>query len=746
MRSTADGSVVQFLAGEDGLDPTRTKFLEKPGFYEMNADVLQAYWKPPSHAPVSFSDAQALEVRAALAVKEAEAEAELKRDATRRGLAPKKLSGGYAPTAARLSYAPPGSRLGQVSEAFDKLVEEHVGQISTRHAPGGATGAPWSVDGGSSKLSADMWRTVMWRKYVSALYQPGEAVGLLAAQSVGEPSTQMTLNTFHLAGRGEANVTLGIPRMREIIMVASQHPSTPLMTLPLRDDPSHPMSADEASKAAEKLAAKLSRLRLSDMLEQVTCDERLRPARGQGESSGAQLARRARVYLRLAPRASVGRRELSTCFAEQLLPALLTALRKRLKARASKKDADAVGRGERVGRGRGGRQGGADEEGGEGGGGEGGAGAEDDEAIGGAGSGAEDVVDEDADDAKAASRAARLDEGANFEEPDEEDKATLQKGRSVQRAADDESDDDDDDDDDSDSDSDSDDEEALVGDERPATATAGRSSGHVAPSAASASPPSRASASASAADDEWLAALRAKLISGDNPLVDFGETHTPGSGVAHATSLWIEVELPLRGERLLLVPLVEETVTKVLVRATPSIEAANVLPAGKGKSLPSVMTSGVNFAALANLRREVDVNAVVSNDVYAVLKFYGVEAARATIVSEIKSVFGVYGIQVDPRHLGLIADYMTHEGAYKPLNRAGMESCSSPLLQMSFETTMKFLEKATMSGSADLLTTPSACIVAGLPPKVGTGAFEVHAQLPGSGRKTGQTKKRMSGR
>jgi DNA-directed RNA polymerase I subunit RPA1 len=39
-------------------------------------------------------------------------------------------------------------------------------------------------------------------------------VGVLAAQSVGEPSTQMTLNTFHMAGRGEANVTLGIPRLR----------------------------------------------------------------------------------------------------------------------------------------------------------------------------------------------------------------------------------------------------------------------------------------------------------------------------------------------------------------------------------------------------------------------------------------------------------------------------------------------------------------------------------------------------
>lgn len=49
----------------------------------------------------------------------------------------------------------------------------------------------------------------------------GEAVGVLAAQSVGEPSTQMTLNTFHFAGRGEANVTLGIPRLRELLMTVS---------------------------------------------------------------------------------------------------------------------------------------------------------------------------------------------------------------------------------------------------------------------------------------------------------------------------------------------------------------------------------------------------------------------------------------------------------------------------------------------------------------------------------------------
>lgn len=57
---------------------------------------------------------------------------------------------------------------------------------------------------------------------------PGDNVGLLAAQSIGEPSTQMTLNTFHFAGRGEMNVTLGIPRLREILMTSGKNILTPM--------------------------------------------------------------------------------------------------------------------------------------------------------------------------------------------------------------------------------------------------------------------------------------------------------------------------------------------------------------------------------------------------------------------------------------------------------------------------------------------------------------------------------------
>lgn len=54
-------------------------------------------------------------------------------------------------------------------------------------------------------------------EYSSSLAEPGESVGIICAESIGEPSTQMTLNTFHLAGVAEVNVTTGLPRLIEIL-------------------------------------------------------------------------------------------------------------------------------------------------------------------------------------------------------------------------------------------------------------------------------------------------------------------------------------------------------------------------------------------------------------------------------------------------------------------------------------------------------------------------------------------------
>ncbi|KAK6963030.1 DNA-directed RNA polymerase II subunit RPB1 [Biomphalaria glabrata] len=67
-------------------------------------------------------------------------------------------------------------------------------------------------------------------KFQQAMAHPGEMVGALAAQSLGEPATQMTLNTFHYAGVSAKNVTLGVPRLKEIINI-SKKPKTPSLTV-----------------------------------------------------------------------------------------------------------------------------------------------------------------------------------------------------------------------------------------------------------------------------------------------------------------------------------------------------------------------------------------------------------------------------------------------------------------------------------------------------------------------------------
>ena len=79
-----------------------------------------------------------------------------------------------------------------------------------------------------------------------------------SSQSIGEPSTQMTLNTFHFAGRGEMNVTLGIPRLREILMVASAAIKTPNMDVPIL--PGH-----TAMKKAKLLKKKFTQVHLSQV-------------------------------------------------------------------------------------------------------------------------------------------------------------------------------------------------------------------------------------------------------------------------------------------------------------------------------------------------------------------------------------------------------------------------------------------------------------------------------------------------
>ena len=73
-------------------------------------------------------------------------------------------------------------------------------------------------------------------QYYDSLVQPGEMVGPIAAQSIGEPATQMTLNTFHFAGVSEkSNVTRGVPRLKELLHI-SKNPKVPSLTIYLNED------------------------------------------------------------------------------------------------------------------------------------------------------------------------------------------------------------------------------------------------------------------------------------------------------------------------------------------------------------------------------------------------------------------------------------------------------------------------------------------------------------------------------
>lgn len=103
------------------------------------------------------------------------------------------------------------------------------------------------------------------RRYEYAMVEPGEAVGVVAAQSMGEPSTQMTMRTFHYAGVAELNVTLGLPRIIEIVD-ARKVPSTPTMTIYLEEE-----YARDREKAKE-VAKQIETVTVGDVLDRAEID------------------------------------------------------------------------------------------------------------------------------------------------------------------------------------------------------------------------------------------------------------------------------------------------------------------------------------------------------------------------------------------------------------------------------------------------------------------------------------------
>ncbi len=99
-------------------------------------------------------------------------------------------------------------------------------------------------------------------RFQGAMVQAGECVGLVSAQSIGEPGTQMTLDTFHFAGVAEMNVTVGLPRIIEILD-ARKEIATPLMEIYLKE-------AHNTFEAVKKFSAEIKETKFADVVTEFS--------------------------------------------------------------------------------------------------------------------------------------------------------------------------------------------------------------------------------------------------------------------------------------------------------------------------------------------------------------------------------------------------------------------------------------------------------------------------------------------
>lgn len=257
----SDGSMVQFLYGEDGLDVTKQKHLTDFAFLLQNieSELSQLKYEEQGYDTI-FEEKETIIKKMKKALKH------VKANSTN---APDPVSSIYNP--AKYGFA--------TSEKFydamtTYLKENKDGLVKDKDTPNGV--------GVRKQLEP-----VLAAKFLKSVVDPGEAVGIVAGQSIGEPSTQMTLNTFHLAGHSAKNVTLGIPRLREIVMTASNHISTPAMTLRLNPE----LSQEDG----ERFAKAISVLSLAEVLDEAIVKERI------GQGTAFAQAKTYDIHLKLFP-------------------------------------------------------------------------------------------------------------------------------------------------------------------------------------------------------------------------------------------------------------------------------------------------------------------------------------------------------------------------------------------------------------------------------------------------------------
>ncbi|KAH8877319.1 DNA-directed RNA polymerase I subunit RPA1 [Schistosoma japonicum] len=586
-------------------------------------------------------------------------------------------------------------------------------------------------------------------KIINAQAPPGDPVGLLAAQSVGEPSTQMTLNTFHFAGRGEMNVTLGIPRLREILMSGSSNISTPYMEVPI-------WPTKEAQQFSEQIAKKFYKLKLSEALrlpidiivnyasDSCTFQFNLQPLSSYSDHSFVTPVKVLRFLERVlfASLAHQLNEELKDQKKTSLIKSYaLTALARQQQSSQNK---------------------GSEEP------------DEDIEIMNQRGAGRTRAQDEwNDDDGYEAIRRRRLEANAgeeditgtpsirrkdsnaldelvdlDLEEDDSEIAELHEIGRDREKY---------DDDDDNDEHQDNNGKwpwnelspssklkmlfgNPLRSENKTSTSKDTDPNEFVQWTENPESSHSDAGEVELTQEDMEQNTVQDDVISQDEAhkrIMFVTSLHARFSSYdfdkRNTSPKWARLTIcmfdPSEGRISIdLETLIMRLINRSVVSSVPGIEKTVI-----DRSKPNqwmFRVEGVNMIEMMRYPEVFDLNHLYTNNITVMNETYGIEAARAALQREVSGVFGHYGIHVDSRHLSLIGDYLTKLGVYNAFNRRSLSSHPSVLQQMTFETVTNVLRNSLQNDSVDNLVSPSASLVAGrIVHYAGTNCFELYQKL-----------------
>ncbi len=168
-----------------------------------------------------------------------------------------------------------------------------------------------------------------------------------------------------------------------------------------------------------------------------------------------------------------------------------------------------------------------------------------------------------------------------------------------------------------------------------------------------------------------------------------------------------------------------EKIKNLFVQGIKSI--THVLPVKRGSEF-IIITAGSNLRKVLELDF-VDITRTTTNDIFEISSVLGIEAARQAIINELFKVIDVQGLNIDMRHIMLVADTMCYSEKPQGITRYGIISeKSSVLARASFETPIKYLIEAALVGEKDKLRSVVENVMLNQPIPVGTGlprlAFE----------------------